>query len=1014
MIAFLLAAARASSQSCLTWVQRTDVGSPGQRVHHAMAYDSDRHVTVFFGGEIGKTGSEAYFNDTWEYDGVTWTKMDVGATVPSARSFHSMAYDPVQKVIIMRGGFAGGCCGLGDTWAYKHEAGKAPFWTRVKGQSQDNGLVGSAMVFNFRRGRIMDHGGIRTLFAGGGFGDDSNPHSSEWDGSTWNIFAEGPGAWGLAMAVDPYRQMVLAFGGYDGSSDKSPRLLPDTWILGSAWQDLGIIPGPAARDEACMAFDINRDRFVMMGGDGGDGFGSEVWEYQPEGGWQRGTPFPSALGRAGAAMVYDQKRGVIVMMGGAGAGAPNGDDGGRYSDTWELTPAPVSAEISTAATTVCKGDPLTLSLITSDPRMFQYQWSVGDSLTAIEGATTAVLNIPDNEAMGTVRYTVTMWDDCGNPFSRFVDITTHFKPELTGFSYSANPGAETLSPEAFQCPGGSIQLEVEYISDPPATLQWYRGSTALTGQTNATFSIDSTKKEDSGLYHLVLSNSCGTVDSRGTFGFTLQVGPAITNQPASVIANPCDGADFKVVAIGVGTLHYQWRMDGVPLPEGAPFAGTTTTNLHIESLVYSLEGTFDVVVTDDCGPETAVISSPASLALPTPPWVEVAMEPSPPEQENRRGNWVSAYDENRGILAIYGGTDSRGYRANSLWEYDGYTWTAIQDAYAGAVTTNGQNLFFNNSTPPDSYAAVYNPDDHLTYIFGGYSQDTPLTIWTWNGTNWHRPYSGPINGEGGHYRAVYDRLNHKILFTRTGNGTSSYLSELLVYDPASNILSPPQPMQPPLELGGSHAFWVYDEYRQLALWYQNDGVGFGPATMWALDYAMHWNKLSGTPLLPDYAFFAITYDPVRRHVVELGTGGNYPFDTSTRIFPASGQPGLPEAFDWREALPDGPPRNAAGLGLSPVNQFFPETIAFDRRRRALVAPGYAGPISVGNGPPFPVWTTYESRYKDAVEFDHPPGFVRPSIGGTLFLKAYAAGYGSLSYQWRHNGTEISDGVAGAG
>src|SRR5215467_13066274 len=75
---------------CLIWVQRGNavavnpVGTPGQRVHHAMAYDSDRGVTVFFGGEIGKTGSESYFNDTWEYDGHTWTKIDVGAVAPIA------------------------------------------------------------------------------------------------------------------------------------------------------------------------------------------------------------------------------------------------------------------------------------------------------------------------------------------------------------------------------------------------------------------------------------------------------------------------------------------------------------------------------------------------------------------------------------------------------------------------------------------------------------------------------------------------------------------------------------------------------------------------------------------------------------------------------------------------------------------------------------------------------------------------------------------------------------------
>src|SRR5215472_8467911 len=101
----------AQAQFCLTWVQRGNavavnpVGTPGQRAHHAMAYDSDRGVTVFFGGEIGKSGSEQYFNDTWEYDGTAWRQINVPDPKPGPRSFHAMAYDPVRKRVVMYGGF---------------------------------------------------------------------------------------------------------------------------------------------------------------------------------------------------------------------------------------------------------------------------------------------------------------------------------------------------------------------------------------------------------------------------------------------------------------------------------------------------------------------------------------------------------------------------------------------------------------------------------------------------------------------------------------------------------------------------------------------------------------------------------------------------------------------------------------------------------------------------------------------------------------------------------------------
>src|SRR5262249_34918185 len=110
---FLAANAAFAQDNCVMWTNRFNqvpgngVGTPGQRAHHAMAYDSDRHVTVFFGGEIGKTRSEKYFNDTWEYDGHYWTPITVPDPKPSPRSFHAMAYDPVRKKVVLYGGQAG-------------------------------------------------------------------------------------------------------------------------------------------------------------------------------------------------------------------------------------------------------------------------------------------------------------------------------------------------------------------------------------------------------------------------------------------------------------------------------------------------------------------------------------------------------------------------------------------------------------------------------------------------------------------------------------------------------------------------------------------------------------------------------------------------------------------------------------------------------------------------------------------------------------------------------------------
>src|SRR5687768_12736550 len=78
----LLACALAHGADCVQWLKRTDVGSYGQRYNHAMAYDSDRGVTVFFGGEIGNEDDTEYFNDTQEYDGKQWKQISTAVKPP--------------------------------------------------------------------------------------------------------------------------------------------------------------------------------------------------------------------------------------------------------------------------------------------------------------------------------------------------------------------------------------------------------------------------------------------------------------------------------------------------------------------------------------------------------------------------------------------------------------------------------------------------------------------------------------------------------------------------------------------------------------------------------------------------------------------------------------------------------------------------------------------------------------------------------------------------------------------
>jgi hypothetical protein len=63
---------------------------------------------------------------------------------------------------------------------------------------------------------------------------------------------------------------------------------------------------------------------------------------------------------------------------------------------------------------------------------------------------------------------------------------------------------------------------------------------------------------------------------------------------------------------GLAALTYQWRKGGVPLSDGGPISGSQTATLIIDPVSFADAGSYDVVVTDSCGPVT---SNAASLSI---------------------------------------------------------------------------------------------------------------------------------------------------------------------------------------------------------------------------------------------------------------------------------------------------------------------------------------------------------------------------------------------------------------
>ena len=112
-----------------------------------------------------------------------------------------------------------------------------------------------------------------------------------------------------------------------------------------------------------------------------------------------------------------------------------------------------------------------------------------------------------------------------------------------------------------------------------------------------------------------------TVFTSGIPGASLQVAvecpaPSINVPPANATVCAGSSATFTVTATAAGSdcPAYQWRKDGVPLAEGAPFTGTQTQTLVVAPATAAEVGSYDVQVSLACS-STVVTSSPATLSL---------------------------------------------------------------------------------------------------------------------------------------------------------------------------------------------------------------------------------------------------------------------------------------------------------------------------------------------------------------------------------------------------------------
>jgi hypothetical protein len=258
------------------WEQKFPAHSPPPLVWHTLTYDAGRGVTVLFGG---RNWSFEY-NDVWEWNGIDWTQVSVGGSLPDARETHGMTYDSARGVHVLFGGFkAVTSQAVGDTWEYN---GAARQWT-FRSLGGPSARAEMSLAFDASRNYTVLYGGYDPV--------PSDPAARylrdtwTWDGNagvwTWHDARINPGNLAFySMAYDSDRGAVLVHCGTFVDSRGQVKVR-DSWEWGGTdWHyktaEYGFYCCP--RQQAAMVYESGRQQMLLFGGDGFDPAGTWVLE----------------------------------------------------------------------------------------------------------------------------------------------------------------------------------------------------------------------------------------------------------------------------------------------------------------------------------------------------------------------------------------------------------------------------------------------------------------------------------------------------------------------------------------------------------------------------------------------------------------------------------------------------------------------------------------------------------------------------------------------------------------
>lgn len=267
------------------WKEMDVSSGPSPRLSPGLVYDPAHHQMILFGGYR----NQGRVNDTWLFDlsSYEWEEI-TPALSPPARSDMGMAYDELNQVAVIFGGY---CLdhqrdSCSDTWIFDPAA---QTWSEMDPEISPPVMYGHTLEYDSKNNQLLLWGGHISVF------DQGRMSSAGYNDSIWS-YSLADNQW---LEIPP------------GSQSR-----------------------PVARYWHQSAFVPDRPGLLIFGGDSGYGYKDDSWFFDLENtSWTRQRSSLAPPARIVGTAVYSPDYGQVILFGGLD------NDFSNLNDTWAYAEA---------------------------------------------------------------------------------------------------------------------------------------------------------------------------------------------------------------------------------------------------------------------------------------------------------------------------------------------------------------------------------------------------------------------------------------------------------------------------------------------------------------------------------------------------------------------------------------------------------------------------------------------------------------------------------------------------